>query len=593
MRQYYRWDQELEADDIACIVLDVALWLAQSIEDVGLKDEIESSLLFGRLKEVAKWKIDYAVVSLGDARAIRQISALFSKRTDIDFGVDRAAVAKEKFLAAEESCKLTNECFRSRALGRFSFPTRVERVLWHASRKIGSILGDVPSLSELRFRFGPGATTQISKREASPRAKLGLTPACSSELFPMHLSVLREMPAWADILLEEGPHRVGSTPIQVQMGKVALVLKNSFEDRSIVVEPMLNTMCQAGIGDMMADRLRRVGVDIRDQSRNRNLAREGSIHDQTVTVDLQSASDTISYEVVYDLLGLEWASYLSRFRTGTVTLDGVPIRLEKFSSMGNGFTFPLETCIFYALAFGCCVELGLSTHDVAAYGDDIVIPTEAYSLLCDVFTSCGFVVNRDKSFASGPFRESCGADYYRGADIRPFYLRSKEGRLRVCHLFQMHNFFYRFGYEEISEYLQSYLDPSIRLFGPDGYGDGHLLGKWVVKRKKAHVFNQFDGGVFDTFTWRPRRSFRTSPGDRVLPVYSTYLSAVSLPTMPYRAWAVSRLPNWLARIHNAWFPSPEGRTESDFRYDDRGNLAVTMHGVSGVNRISIYTLARP
>lgn len=591
MRQYYRWDQEVAADDIANAVLDVALWLVQSIKDDAIREDIESLLIRDELKQLAKYKVDYARTSRDDSLTIRQISALFSKRTDLDYGIDRKAVAYAKFLSAESLCRETNECFRERARGRFSFPTRVERVLWHASRKVRSILGDVPLLSDLKLRFGPGATTQISKREASPRAKLGLTPACSLELFPLHLAVLREMPAWADLFLEEGPHRVGSTPVQVQTGKVALVLKNSFEDRSIVVEPTLNTMCQAGIGDIMADRLRRVGVDIRDQTRNRRLAREGSLHDRTVTVDLQSASDTVATELVYDLLGLEWASYLSRFRTGTVTLDGRLIRLEKFSSMGNGFTFPLETCIFYALAYGCCVDLGLPTHDVSAYGDDIVIPTEAFGLLCDVFTSCGFVVNRDKSFASGPFRESCGADYYQGIDIRPFYLRSKEGPLRVCHLFQMHNFFFRKGEYEVCEYLCRYFHPSIRLYGPEGYGDGHLLGKWVPKRKRSHERRGFDGYIFDTFTWRARRNFRVSAGDRVLPVYTTYLSETVLVSRPERAWAVSGLPGWLARLHNAWFPVREA-AGGFHQYDNHGNMGVVVHGVSGVNRISIYTFAR-
>jgi hypothetical protein len=41
-----------------------------------------------------------------------------------------------------------------------------------------------------------------------------------------------------------------------------------------------------------------------------------------------------------------------------------------------------------------------------------------------VLESAGFVVNLTKSYSAGPFRESCGGDYWNGYDITPFYARS-------------------------------------------------------------------------------------------------------------------------------------------------------------------------
>jgi hypothetical protein len=35
---------------------------------------------------------------------------------------------------------------------------------------------------------------------------------------------------------------------------------------------------------------------------------------------------------------------------------------------------------------------------------------------------CGFKTNHSKTFSDGPFRESCGADWYEGIDVRPFTL---------------------------------------------------------------------------------------------------------------------------------------------------------------------------
>ena len=103
-----------------------------------------------------------------------------------------------------------------------------------------------------------------------------------------------------------------------------------------------------------------------------------------------------------------------------------PKRLEQFSSMGNGFTFPLETLLFYSLARAVLKYMHASAEEwdmLSVYGDDITLPSRCFSLLTEVFTECGFLVNSRKSFSDGPFRESCGADYLRSIDIRPFYVR--------------------------------------------------------------------------------------------------------------------------------------------------------------------------
>lgn len=406
------------------------------------------------------------------------------------------------------------------------------------------------------------------------------------------------MPGWfVPLFGEDWPSQVSTS--LVRAGKVEFVPKSSFEDRTIVVEPTLNTLCQAAVGDYMASRLRRAGVDIKQQKPNREAARKGSLDGSLATVDLSSASDTVSREVVADLLGLEWFSFLSRYRTGAVVWREENFLLEKFSSMGNGFTFPLETLIFYALAWGVCAHLGLDCASARAYGDDIVIPTEGFDLLREVLVACGFVVNVSKSYWEGSFRESCGADFFHGTDIRPYYLRPTLGdtALRVSTLFSMHNFFVRRGEEECAAYLRTYLHPSIQLFGPDGYGDGHLIGRWCGSRKTEHVSRGFGGFVFDTFTWKSRETFVASPGSRVLPCFSTYtrersplvndrlVRAMGLPIREY-SW----VRNWildLIKVNDL----PLAREWTDPWGDPL--RADVLPGVSGVNRVSVYTFERP
>lgn len=103
-------------------------------------------------------------------------------------------------------------------------------------------------------------------------------------------------------------------------------------------------------------------------------------------------------------------------------LGGVEFEYEKFSSMGNGFTFELETVIFYALARAC----GGSKACTHVFGDDIITESEVVPLLREVLDFCGFVVNEEKSFSSGSFRESCGHDYFDGVFVRPVFWQDEE-----------------------------------------------------------------------------------------------------------------------------------------------------------------------
>jgi hypothetical protein len=558
--RYSRWDQPIQSGEAYELLKSLALRHFASAGEEGVR--FATALRSDDVRRLIQLELDYSVLSVNQARHIRQGLAFFSKRKDLDLGFDRKAEAIRKFRAAEDACRQTNEIFRLRRVGKYQLLPRVERVLYHSSRKIARILGEVPSLRELQLQFGPGATTQIPKRMASARAKLGTVPACSRELAQSLHLVWDELPAWANTLKAAGP-----LPVVIHPGKVVFVPKSAKEYRSVMVEPSLNTLVQGGIGRHMAEQLRRSGIDIRNQENNQRAAMRGSLDGTLATVDLSSASDTVATELVYDLLPNDWFYFLSRFRTGNAMFEGESLSLEKFSSMGNGFTFPLETVIFYALAYGACVELGISHKEVLAYGDDIICPTHAFPLLNEVLTSVGFSVNTEKSFSEGPFRESCGADYLKGIDIRPVYI--KDGLL-VSDLFRLHNEYFRWFETENMDSIIELIDPSIRIYGPDGYGDGHLLGEWVPRYKRKHLASGYGGAIFDTFTWKPRRSWKIYPGDRVLPVYSIYL----------RESADNRY--WLASYEPA---SPDAVTSVE-------GLSVGIPGKLGIRRISVYTFKR-
>jgi hypothetical protein len=141
------------------------------------------------------------------------------------------------------------------------------------------------------------------------------------------------------------------------------------------------------------------------------------------TLDLSAASDTISALLVQQVLSPEWFELLDIARSPFVTMpDGTVHELEKFSSMGNGYTFELESLLFLCIARSITPR---SLHSyISVYGDDIIIPQEYSEAMIERLNTLGFSVNSDKSFWHGPFRESCGSFTYNGTEVAPFYLGS-------------------------------------------------------------------------------------------------------------------------------------------------------------------------
>jgi hypothetical protein len=226
---------------------------------------------------------------------------------------------------------------------------------------------------------------------------------------------------------------------------------------------------------------------------------------------------------------MEWFNLLDSFRSESVEFRGELVELEKFSSMGNAYTFELESLIFYSLALAVCDYLGLLVtpifrengalekgFPIEVYGDDIIVPVSAYSLLEEVLQWCGFELNSKKSFCHGYFRESCGADWFFGFDVRPWYLK-KEVSERS--LYVAHNFFMRKQERSLARICLHRTVKKQRLFGPDGFGDGHLLGTYTLRSDKKRGY---DGGYFRSWKGVSNRYERNLQTDVLIPSYSSY-----------------------------------------------------------------------
>lgn len=381
--------------------------MSSVLADLGgpLSRELDTLVQEGRFRDVVEFKFNYELgYSYSDYCYARQIAALLNKQGFLDLGYDKKGEAVKAFLAAEERCRETNDRFES------SCPVKdVSAVLHYAMRKIAEILGDCPSFDELDLLFGPGATTNVKGAVANARRKLSTRMACSEEFLPRVGEFLEELPLWAKtVSLRETSRSSWVVPVDVTCGKLHFVPKNSKTHRPICVEPVLNSLCQKGIGSHIKKRLRRFGVDLFDQTRNQELARIGSEQGNLCTIDLKSASDTVSLGLVFNLLPFQWACLLADCRTGEVEYRGELIKLEKFSSMGNGYTFELESLLFFGLMSGVVAylrQIGAMGYSedapIGVYGDDLIIPTRGFDLAYRVLKHCGFDMNPKKVILHG------------------------------------------------------------------------------------------------------------------------------------------------------------------------------------------------
>jgi hypothetical protein len=442
-----------------------------------------------------------------------QVIKLLSKYEDFPSGISTREVAERNFIQAEKQCRETNAFFESERSPFIGRPVE-SAIFYGAQRKISRILGNAPSIHEVVPKLGPGANVGLSKY-TSVFDKLNAPITLTSGLAPFASEILAEMPslvaskAGITALPTPSLYKV-KCPVQLVSGsKLSFVPKNAKTDRAICIEPLLNSMIQLGLGRRIRNRLSMAGCNLNSQSRNQQLARIGSLTNDLATIDLSSASDTISYQVVSRLLPPPWVDLLEAARCASFTYEGKTFPFEKFSSMGNGYTFELESLIFLALARATCDYLNIASDEVNVYGDDIIIPVKAAAVFHKILKFCGFTVNTDKSFYSGPFRESCGKDWFLGQDVRPLFIKKRITNQQLmiwCNrLFILSDHLVDHRYEKFYYSLKSLIPkPFHALRGPVGFGDGHFVSDPIPGLDTSHSYLRrgWDGKGYFTLSSR-------------------------------------------------------------------------------------------
>lgn len=304
----------------------------------------------------------------------------------------------KKWYAAEQRCEVTTARIRS-AKGPYT------RFLWRVQEIITSIIGDAPNLGRLHGKgaFSQGASfgTKRGTHQSVKMEQLQMT-ACADSLAYWFIGLADHLEF-------------------VRGARMAFVPKSADVLRPIGIEPSGNVFFQKAVGNYIRECLCSVGCNLDDQTKNQQLAFE-AYADGLATIDLESASDSVSIGLVEAVLPPAWLELMHSLRSKEIRLPSGKWReLSKFSAMGNGFTFELESLIFYS----CCKALLPDGATLAVYGDDIIVPQQHAKHIIHMLEYVGFVTNKDKSFVTGAFFESCGKYYYKLEDVTPCFQKAR------------------------------------------------------------------------------------------------------------------------------------------------------------------------
>lgn len=437
-------------------------------------------------------------------------SQLFAKWEHLKLGIDTKQVALDGFWQSERRCRRVNELWDSGKplTSRFY----IEKMKGLLERVLGR---SPPCLTQLPLMLSSGATFDVSRTKL-PSDKLNNKSGVTATF------ALAKATASLDLFGS------GITYQLVPGSRLTTVPKSYKTDRVIAVEPTLNGMVQRAYGKYIRRRLLDVaGIDLRIQQEVNRSYLTSSWHSKVATIDFKAASDCISFSVVRDLLPFEWFEALATCSSPRFFYEGTWTDFEKFSSMGNGFTFELETLIFWALAKACGSEIA------CVFGDDVIVERELETLVTNVGDDLGFEVNVAKTFSSGPFRESCGFDSYNGQSVTPFRVKGRTLR-SIDDVYFVHNELLRWsersplGSDDVQyirkavSQLRSLLPSKLRKLGPDGYGDNWLISNFSEARPSISRDKRgFEGYIVKGL----RRVFRKEELPDIDMLYARYMAS--------------------------------------------------------------------
>lgn len=317
-------------------------------------------------------------------------------------------------------------------------------------------------------RHGPGAVAGREKGDQKWESWSRLLPL--SEVYPRYDYLLTSLRV--DPISVPSVRSLLSRETKIATSRLLFVPKDSRGPRTISCEPKELMFVQQGVMDILMKVVpKRTGgcVQFMSQEANQKAALQGCNSDLVATIDMKDASDRISVKLVDHLFPSWVQKYLMALRSPLTELpNGEIVSLQKYAPMGSALCFPIESIVFWSLAI-CSTRRALNITSRAAeayvriFGDDIIIHPLAFPLFERLCNRYSLIVNKEKSFTHGPFRESCGVDAWHGHVITPLRIRkdlcprSPNGTLAVA-VAEYATAFFSVDYRETGGFLYNLVD---------------------------------------------------------------------------------------------------------------------------------------
>lgn len=365
--------------------------------------------------------------------------------------------------------------------------------------------------AEWRTKHGPGAVADM--RHTQYKYDFPTWPAKLERLFSMSQYGFANFDHWVDWLGDKSRRHLYRD--HEPASKMIAVPKTLRGPRLIAAEPDSHQWCQQSILDFLVTSLGNTpiarSIHFRDQAYNQELARLASHTQSHATIDLSSASDRLSCWLVERIFrrnpSLVEALHASRTRWVVNTIDAHSPKyhvLRKFACMGSACTFPIQSYVFCILAVASVLhsrnlpvtieKMTEVASEVLVFGDDIIVPIDAWELLQGLLGHLGLKVNQSKTFGTGKFRESCGLDAYDGHCVTPTYSMTYPDVSRpesITSAIETHNNFVKRGWYGVARYVKSRVT-SLKRFafanvplgsGAFGWSDHDWEGNEHLKRR--------------------------------------------------------------------------------------------------------------
>lgn len=197
--------------------------------------------------------------------------------------------------------------------------------------------------------------------------------------------------------------RMFKAVVDIEPARITTVPKNAVDDRVISMEPTWAMVCQLQCSSALRECLLKEGIDITHQAVLNGAA--CALRAQA-TIDFRNASNSNWLKPIEQMWPRRVVKDLKRFRSEHFIVPGEQgdsyEMFNMLSPMGNGFTFEVMTMTILAIA---------RQFDETAFvfGDDLIVNRSVAGPVTTFMKKLGWVVNDDKTFVDGNFRESCGS----------------------------------------------------------------------------------------------------------------------------------------------------------------------------------------